>query len=115
MRNAKQATGPYAHLWLDALVVKCREDHRIQSVCCVIATAVNSEGHREVLGLDLVTSEDGATAQAREHSTAPVPRSRSTSDTALGPHSRPPGRAASSTPAGGRGDISRTSAAGTDG
>ncbi len=28
--------------------------------CCVIATAVNSDGRREVLGVDIVTSEDGA-------------------------------------------------------
>jgi len=59
-RNRPLDQGPYAYLWLDALVVKCREDHRIQSVCCVIATAVNSDGHREGLGLDLVSSEDGA-------------------------------------------------------
>jgi transposase-like protein len=41
-------------------VVKCREDTASRSVCCVIATAVNSDGHREVLGPDLVSSEDGA-------------------------------------------------------
>ncbi len=30
------------------------------NVSCVIAIAVNREGRREVLGVDLVTSEDGA-------------------------------------------------------
>lgn len=53
-------SGPYTYLWLDALVHKCREDGRIVNVACVIASAVNADGHREVLGLDVVTSEDGA-------------------------------------------------------
>ena len=52
--------GPYTFVWMDALVLKCREDGRIAGVACVIATAVNGEGHREVLGLDVLTSEDGA-------------------------------------------------------
>lgn len=30
------------------------------NVSCVIAIAVNAEGHREVLGVDLITTEDGA-------------------------------------------------------
>lgn len=47
-------------MWLDAIVMKCREGGRIVNTCCVIAAAVNCEGHREVLGLDIVTSEDGA-------------------------------------------------------
>jgi hypothetical protein len=29
-------------------------------VVTVIATGVNADGHREILGLDVVTSEDGA-------------------------------------------------------
>jgi len=52
--------GPYAHLWLDALVVKVREEGRICRVCCVVTSAVNSGGHREILGLDVFTSEDAA-------------------------------------------------------
>jgi len=52
--------GPYRYVWLDALVVKCREGGRIANVCAVIATAVNGNGQREVLGLDVVTREDGA-------------------------------------------------------
>jgi putative transposase len=39
---------------------QCRENGRIVNVCCVIATGVNSDGHREVLGVDIVTAEDGA-------------------------------------------------------
>jgi putative transposase len=59
-RNRPLDQGPYAYLWLDALVMKCREGGRIVNTCCVIATAVNSDGRREVLGVDIVTCEDGA-------------------------------------------------------
>jgi putative transposase len=51
---------PYAYLTLDALVVKCREGGRTVNVCVVHAVAVNREGFRESLGLDVVTAEDGA-------------------------------------------------------
>ena len=51
---------PYPYLTLDALQVKCREGGRTVSVCVVHAVAVNGEGFRESLGLDVVTSEDGA-------------------------------------------------------
>jgi putative transposase len=51
---------PYPYLTLDALVVKCRERGRTVNVCVVHAVAVNREGVRESLGLDVVTAEDGA-------------------------------------------------------
>ena len=51
---------PYAYLTLDALVVKCREGGRTVNACVVHAVGVNAEGFRESLGLDVVTSEDGA-------------------------------------------------------
>jgi putative transposase len=53
---------PYAYVMLDALVVKCREGGRTVNVCVVHAVAVNRDGFRESLGLglDVVTSEDGA-------------------------------------------------------
>ena len=51
---------PYPYLPLDALVVKCREGGRTVNVCVVHAVGVNRDGFRESLGLDLVTSEDGA-------------------------------------------------------
>lgn len=50
---------PYRHLWLDALAVRVRETGRIVSVAAVVATAVNAEGKRELLGIDVFTSEDG--------------------------------------------------------
>lgn len=52
--------GPYPYLWLDALTQKVREDGRIVNVSVVVATATNRESKREVLGIDVGTSEDGA-------------------------------------------------------
>src|SRR6059058_3899201 len=52
--------GPYPYVTFDALVVKCREGGRTVNVCVVHAVGVNRDGFRESLGLDLVTSEDGA-------------------------------------------------------
>jgi putative transposase len=52
--------GPYPYLVLDALEVKCREGGRTVNACVVHAVAVNADGYRESLGLDVVTSEDGA-------------------------------------------------------
>jgi transposase-like protein len=51
---------PYTYLVLDALEVKCREGGRTVNACVVHAVAVNRDGFRESLGLDVVTSEDGA-------------------------------------------------------
>ena len=50
----------YPYLWLDALTQKVRESGRIVNVSVVVATAVNSEGVREILGMDAGTSEDCA-------------------------------------------------------
>ena len=53
-------SGPYPYVTFDALVVKCREGGRTVNVCVVHAVGVNCDGFRESLGLDVVTSEDGA-------------------------------------------------------
>jgi transposase-like protein len=53
-------SGPYPYVMLDALVVKVREGGRICNTCVCHATAINTEGYRESLGLDIVTQEDGA-------------------------------------------------------
>ena len=53
--------GPYAYLWLDALTQKVREGGRIVNVSVVAGTAANNvEGKREIVGLDVGASEDGA-------------------------------------------------------
>jgi transposase-like protein len=59
-RSRPLDTGPYPYLWLDALSVKAREEGRVISVATVVATAVSADGHREILGLDTFTAEDGA-------------------------------------------------------
>jgi transposase-like protein len=52
--------GPYTYVSLDAMTQKVREIGRIINVAVVIAVGVNAEGHREVLGFDVITTEDGA-------------------------------------------------------
>jgi transposase-like protein len=59
-RNRPLDGGPYTYVWLDALALKVREAGRIQSCAALVATGVNVVGCREILGLEVVTSEDGA-------------------------------------------------------
>jgi putative transposase len=47
-------------VWVDALTVKVREDGRVVNVHALIATGINADGHREILGLDVASAEDGA-------------------------------------------------------
>src|SRR5580700_5204268 len=49
--------GDWPYLWLDATYVKVRANGRIVSVAVIIAVAVNSDGRREVLGMDIGPSE----------------------------------------------------------
>jgi putative transposase len=51
--------GPYRLVSLDALALKVREEGRIVSAAALVAIGVNREGHREILGLEVVTAEDG--------------------------------------------------------
>jgi len=53
-------TGAYPYVWVDALAIRVREGGRVVRVAVVVATAVNSEGQREILGLDVFTEETGA-------------------------------------------------------
>ena len=52
--------GPYRYLWIDALTQRVREGGRVVNVSVVIATATNAEGQREIVGFDIVTTEDTA-------------------------------------------------------
>ena len=52
--------GRYTFVWVDALTVKVRGDGRVVNVHALIATGVNADGHREILGLDVASAEDGA-------------------------------------------------------
>jgi len=52
--------GPYTFVAADALVLKVREGGRIVNVHALLATGVNADGYREILGLHVTTAEDGA-------------------------------------------------------
>src|SRR4030095_12868244 len=52
--------GPYTFVAADALVLKVRENGRVVAVHALVATGVNGDGYREILGLQVTTGEDGA-------------------------------------------------------
>jgi putative transposase len=52
--------GPYTFVAADALVLKVREGGRVVGVHALLATGVNADGHREILGLQATSAEDGA-------------------------------------------------------
>ncbi|HVE74468.1 MAG TPA: IS256 family transposase [Mycobacteriales bacterium] len=52
--------GDYPYVWLDATFVKVRDGGRVVSMAVVLASGVRSSGEREVLGLDVGPTEDGA-------------------------------------------------------
>lgn len=52
--------GPYTLVAADALVIKVRENGRVINVHALIATGVNKQGHREILGIQVTSAEDGA-------------------------------------------------------
>ena len=52
--------GPYTFVAADALVLKVREGGRVVNVHALLAAGVNADGHREILGLQVTTAEDGA-------------------------------------------------------
>jgi putative transposase len=49
--------GDWPYLWIDATYVKVREAGRIVSAAVIVAVAVNKDGRREVLGMDIGPSE----------------------------------------------------------
>jgi transposase-like protein len=59
-RNRPLDAGPYAFVWLDALVVKVREGGRVANTAALVATGCNADGYREILGLEIGAAEDGA-------------------------------------------------------
>jgi len=59
-RNRRLDCGPYLFVWVDALTQKVREGGRTVNVHCLVATGVNADGKREILGVEVASSEDGA-------------------------------------------------------
>lgn len=49
--------GDWPYLWIDATYLKVRRGGRIVSVAVIIAIGVNTDGRREVLGMEIGTSE----------------------------------------------------------
>ena len=50
-------SGPFTFVAADALVLKVRESGRVVRVRALVATGVNPDGHREILGVQVTTSE----------------------------------------------------------
>jgi len=59
-RSRPLDAGPYTFVACDALTMKVREGGRVVNVAVLVATGVNGDGHREILGLQVATTEDGA-------------------------------------------------------
>jgi putative transposase len=59
-RSRSLAHTGFPYLFVDATYLKARVDGRVVSRAVVIATGVTADGGREVLGLDVGDSEDGA-------------------------------------------------------
>ena len=59
-RNRPLDSKHYTYVWVDALTQRCRENGRVVNVVTAIATSVNDDGRREILGVDVFTEEDGA-------------------------------------------------------
>jgi putative transposase len=59
-RSRRLDAGPYTFVWIDALTQKVREGGRTVNVHALIATGVNAGGKREIPGIDVASSEDGA-------------------------------------------------------
>ncbi len=57
-RNASLEQGPYPYVWLDAVHMRSREAGRVVNVALVLATGLNREGRREILGAEVITCED---------------------------------------------------------
>src|SRR5690606_79229 len=49
--------GDWPYVWIDATYLKVRQNGRIVSVAVIIAVGVNTDGRREVLGMEVGTSE----------------------------------------------------------
>ena len=86
--------GPYTFVAADALVLKVREGGRTVNVHALLATGVNAEGYKEILGLHVTSAEDGAgwLAFFRDLVAAGFPGSRWSPATRTAAWSRPSAR-----------------------
>ncbi|MEJ7689621.1 MAG: transposase [Nocardioidaceae bacterium] len=54
--------GPYTFVAADALTMKVREGGRVVNAHVLVATGVNADGHREILGVDVCSARVRAPA-----------------------------------------------------
>ena len=59
-RNRPLDAGPYTFVAADALTMKVREGGRVVKVAVMVATGINADGYREILGIHTATTESGA-------------------------------------------------------
>jgi len=59
-RSRPLDAGPYRFVQAGAMTVRVREGGRTVLVHALVATGVNADGKREILGLEVTSSEDGA-------------------------------------------------------
>jgi putative transposase len=61
-RNRSLAGESYPYLWLDATYVKVRDDGRVVNMAALVATGVDLDGERRILGLELAPGNDEGSA-----------------------------------------------------
>jgi len=59
-RTRPLVEGPHTFVAADALTMKVREGGRVVKVAVMVATGINADGYREVLGVHTATTESGA-------------------------------------------------------
>jgi len=59
-RERPLGEGPYTFLAADALTMKVREGGQVVKIAVMVATGVNADGYREILGIATSTAESGA-------------------------------------------------------
>ncbi|MGC1207332.1 MAG: IS256 family transposase, partial [Ornithinimicrobium sp.] len=59
-RTRRLTEGPHTFVAADALTMKVREGGRVVKVSTLVATGINKEGYREVIGLQVATAETSA-------------------------------------------------------
>jgi len=63
-RNRPLGCGPYTYVWADGLTQEVGEGGRVVNVAALVVIGVNGDGQREIPGIDITTTEDGAGWQA---------------------------------------------------
>ncbi len=59
-RSRPLDAGPYMFVAADAPALEVHENGRVVNMHTLVAVGVNAEGYREILGVDVTSSEDGA-------------------------------------------------------